>query len=182
MPGIFTLGVVLLCVLRQQDGSPVLDFATVMVHSNIWGPLFLVAAAIPLASALVSDATGFMTLVTNRLGPVFAGLPPFAIILSVVLLSLLLTNVASNTGIGLMMVPLSIPIAMQAGIHLTVAATMVIYSVSLGFVFPGASALSAIMYGSSDLTPKQIIRHISFLCGVYLLLAMIVYSLLQAVL
>ena len=58
---------------------------------------------------------------------------------------------------------------------------VIIYSASLGLMFPGASALSALLYGRDDLSAKMIISHTGVACLLYVILGIPYFCLLNAI-
>ena len=181
MPGIFGLAVVILCIIKGRAGKPLLDFPRVM-NGMIWGPLLLVGIAICLSSALTAEECGFMAFFSRVLLPFMDGKPVAFIYAFIILTAVVLTNVASNTGIGMMMVPISVPICMATGCNMNVAAIVCIYSACYGFIFPSSAAVSPLMYSNPDLTKKEILVHTSLPVFLYIVIGCIVFPVLDVVL
>ena len=178
--GLFTLGVAYLSIKKAKDGKPLMDFKQVMSAGTVWGPLLLIAAAIPIANALCSEATGFMAWVTNVLNPIFESSPTIVIYIVIILACVILTNLGSNTGIAMMMLPIAVPLALSAGANMYAVGICVIYSACFRLVLPGASAMAAMVYGVGDhLSVKDIIKYTSIICVVYIILAIPVFTLLN---
>ncbi len=169
--GVFALAVVILCFVKV-NGEPLLDFNRAVIAGVKWECIFICAAAIPIANALTSAETGFTTLCAQFIQPMVAGKGVFAIIAIIILVDLVLTNFGSNTGIAMLLIPLAIPLCQQFQISTSLMGILIIYTASMGFILPGASAVSAVLYGNNWLRPKQIIGYTSFACLVYLLLAL----------
>ncbi len=58
---------------------------------------------------------------------------------------------------------------------------VIIYSASLGLMFPGASALSALLYGQKELDAKMIISHTGIACLLYVILGIPYFCLVNAI-
>lgn len=169
--GVFAIAVVLLCFVRVK-GEPLLDFNRAVIAGVKWECIFICAAAIPIANALTSADTGFTELCSQFIQPLVAGQGVFAVVAIIIIVDLVLTNFGSNTGIAMLLIPLAIPLCQQFQISTSLMGILIIYTASMGFILPGASAVSAVLYGNDWLKPKQIIGYTSFACLVYLILAL----------
>ena len=182
--GVFGVGVAFLILLRDKDNKPVMDWFDITAKAPIWGAFFIVASAIPVASALCSEATGFMAWTSKILSPFFSNISLWLIYFIIILACLILTNLASNTGVAMMMIPLTIPLASAAGANPYMIGICVIFSSCMGLILPGASALSAAVYGMLDeqeLRMQDIIIHGGMMLLMYLVLATIVFAVLDPI-
>ncbi len=181
LPGIFGLAMVLLCVIKTKEGKPVLEFTKVMGGVS-WAPIILVGIATCLSSALTNSACGFMDFFSRTLVPLMADKSPFVVYAFVIILAVVLTNVASNMGIGMMMIPVAVPIFMAAGCNMSVAAIAVMYTACFGFILPGAAAVSPLMYSNQDLKKPEILKVTSFAVVLYIIVGVIVFPVLDLLL
>lgn len=181
LPGIFGIAVVLLCVIRTREGTPILAFGKVM-GGMVWGPILLVGIATCLSSALTAEEAGFTAFFARTLLPVMEGKPAALVYMFILITAVVLTNVASNTGISMMMIPIAAPICMAAGCNMNVAAIVCIYSSCFGFVLPGSAAVSPLMYSNADLTKGAIIKHTGTAVVLYTVIGCILFPLLDAIL
>ena len=84
----------------------------------------------------------------------------------------------------MMMIPLTIPLASAAGANPYMIGICVIFSSCMGLILPGASALSAAVYGMLDeqeLRMQDIIIHGGMMLLMYLVLATIVFAVLDPI-
>lgn len=181
LPGIFGIAVVILCAVKDREGKPILAFGQVM-NGMVWGPILLVGIATCLSSALTDQSSGFMAFFARTLLPLMEGKPVAVVYAFIIITACVLTNVASNMGIGMMMIPISVPICMAAGCNMNVAAIVCIYSACYGFILPGSAATSPLMYSNSDLTKKDILKHTSFTVLLYIVIGCIIFPILDAIL
>ena len=181
LPGIFGLAVVLLCIIKTKEGKPVLEFGKVM-SGMVWGPILLVAIATALGSALTNAGCGFTAFFSRTLGPIMEGQPVFVVYAFILIVAVVLTNLASNMGIGMMMIPVAAPICMAAGCNMNVAAMVCIYSACYGFILPGSAAVSPLMYGNQDLTKKEILKHTCLTVVLYIIIGCIIFPILDGIL
>ena len=96
-------------------------------------------------------------------------------------MALVLTNLGSNTGVALFLIAITVPLGLQMGANMGLLGIVIIYSASLGLMFPGASALSALLYGRDDLSAKMIISHTGVACLLYVILGIPYFCLLNAI-
>ena len=181
LPGIFGIAVVFLCVINNRDGKPILDFGKVM-SGMVWGPILLVGVATCLSSALTAADCGFMAFFSRVLGPVMDGKPVAFVYAFIIIIACVLTNIASNMGIGMMMIPIAVPICAAAGCNMNVAAIVCIYSACYGFILPGAAAVSPLMYSNPDLTKREILSYTTFTVVLYIVIGCIIFPILDMLL
>ncbi|MDR1753310.1 MAG: hypothetical protein LBR74_00160 [Eubacterium sp.] len=179
--GIFALAVVLLCLIRV-DGSPLLDFGEVAKSGIKWEVVFICASIIPLASALTSKETGIIELITRTVSPFFEGKSAAFVLALLIFLITAATNIGSNTGVALLFIPIAVPLAIAANLSLQVVGIAVIYSACMGFILPGASAISAVGYTNDWIAPKDMIRYASYGVLCYVVVSMPVYLILNIML
>lgn len=178
--GIYALIIAVLCLVKM-DGEPLMDFAKVSQVGVRWEPILICAAAIPIANALTSDATGILELFANILNPLFANASIPILISFILIVTLVLTNLGSNTGVALFLIAITVPLGKQMGADMGLLGIVIIYSASLGLMFPGASALSALCYGQKELDAKMIISHTGVACLIYIILGIPYFCLINAI-
>ena len=110
------------------------------------------------------------------------GKPVFVVYAFIIIVAVVLTNLASNMGIGMMMIPIAAPICLAAGCNMNVAAMVCIYSACYGFILPGSAAVSPLMYGNQDLSKKEILKHTSIAVLLYIIIGCIVFPILDGIL
>ncbi len=178
--GIYALIIAILCLVKM-DGEPLMDFAKVSQVGVRWEPILICAAAIPIANALTSDATGILDLFASILNPLFANASIPVLISFILIVTLILTNLGSNTGVALFLIAITVPLGKQMGANMGLLGIVIIYSASLGLMFPGASALSALLYGQKELDAKMIISHTGIACLLYVILGIPYFCLVNAI-
>ncbi|WP_066454428.1 SLC13 family permease [Anaerotruncus rubiinfantis] len=180
--GVFAIAVVALILIKDKNGKPILDFQKVIAPSPFWPSFMICASSIPLANALCSEGTGFMSWITRFLSPIFENSSLWVIYAVIVVASLVLTNIASCSGVAMMMLPVAVPLAVSAGANMYIVGICTIYSCLFGFILPGSSGLSAMMYGTREqqsLSVKDIIGDTSLLCAIYGIAAIIIFPILD---
>ncbi|NCB62996.1 MAG: hypothetical protein EOM52_05190, partial [Clostridia bacterium] len=178
--GIYAIIVGALCLIKVK-GKPLMDFAQVSQIGVRWEPILICAAAIPIANALTSDKTGILDLFSSILSPMFANAGISVLIIFILIVTLILTNLGSNTGVALFLIAITVPLGLQMGANMGILGIVIIYSASLGLMFPGASALSALLYGQEGLDAKMIVSHTGVACLLYVLLGIPYFCLLNVI-
>lgn len=174
--GIFALVVSFLCFIRK-DGKPLLNFKEASREIQ-WNIIFICAAAIPVASALTEKETGISQLFKGLIGPVFEGSGTFVFVASVIIISMVLTNIGSNVGMGLLLIPIIVPFIKPLGVDGSIIGIFMVYLVNIAFILPGASPIAALLHGNEWITAKDIYKYGSFIfIGYIALCALIVYPL-----
>jgi sodium-dependent dicarboxylate transporter 2/3/5 len=178
MPGLLAF-VVALMIAVKIDGKPIYDFKTYSPGAVRWEAIFIVGSISPLASAIGSQDAGVLSTIGKFAAPIFGQGNLVFILIIVILATLLLTNLLSNSGIGLLLIPIVIPILQQIGVSDGVFVVMciaLIYSVTLGVMLPGASTMAALFYTNEDLNGKDIFKYGGYMCLIYAILAIPVFA------
>lgn len=172
-PGLFAFALVVLIAVKVE-GQPLLDFKKIASSSIRWENILICAAVIPVANAVAHADAGVIATIGDVVTPYFMGKGSLFILVVVLGLSLILTNIGSNTGVGLLLIPLVIPILQQIGVSqhvFNVMSVALIYSCAHGYVLPGASAIGALLYTHEGLTTKDIVKYGVFFIVAYFILA-----------
>ncbi|WP_412470873.1 SLC13 family permease [Halobacteriovorax sp. RT-2-4] len=122
-----------------------------------WGTLLLFGSGLSLGSTLFK--TGIADFVANNLISIFSNWSFAALLVLVVGISILLTELVSNTAAANVLVPILIAAATQANYSSITAAFVVAFSCNMAFMLPVATPPNAIVYGTG-LVPMN--RMISF--------------------
>lgn len=175
--GLFAIALVALVAIKV-DGQPLLDFKKTASSSVRWENILICAAVIPVANAVAHKDAGLIATIGEVVTPYFAGKGSLFILVIVLAMALILTNIGSNTGVGLLLIPLVIPILKEIGVSehvFNVMSVALIYSCAHGYILPGASAISALLYGHDALETKDIVKYGAFFVIAYFILAVPAY-------
>ncbi len=120
-----------------------------------WGVLLLFGGGLSLAAAL--SAHGVDRFVAGH-AQALGGLPIYALLLIVALATILLSELASNTALVAVMLPIAGAIAPAVGVPAPVMLVTVTLAGSLGFMLPPATPPNAIVFASGRVTMRTMIR------------------------
>jgi len=120
-----------------------------------WGVLVLFGGGLSLAVAM--DRSGLAAwLGTRVIG--LATLPPAVLLAMVAALFIFLTEITSNTATSTMAMPLMVGVAAALGMDALVLMATAALASSMAFMLPVATPPNAIVFGSGELTIKQMAR------------------------
>jgi sodium-dependent dicarboxylate transporter 2/3/5 len=151
------LGALLLFVIpaTDRDGSrrPLLTWNE--ARQIPWDVLLLFGGGLSLAAAM--ESTGLARFLAEFLSG-FGGLPTVAIYLGLAVFVLLLSELASNTAVASMMMPIVAALAIAVGqppLALMLVAAM---AASTGFALPVATPPNTIVFGSGQVRVRDMVR------------------------
>ena len=110
-----------------------------------WDVIFLLAGLVPLGTALVK--TGAAAALAGTLSQVAGGLPPWALLFIVYVITALATEIISNNATVLLMVPVVVTSALGLGLDPTPFVLAVAYAASTSFMTPVGYQTNTMVYG-----------------------------------
>lgn len=136
-----------------------------------WGVLLLFGGGLCLGAVLkISGASDWMAQSAVIL---VAGWPLWLILLVLAIFIVALSELASNTAAAALLLPLLMPLAPSLGMEPGMVAAFVALTASCGFMLPVATPPNAIIYGSGEVTQREMMRTgfgLDILCVVVLVL------------
>lgn len=120
-----------------------------------WGIILLYGGAITLGVGM--QETGAGTWIANQIFTA-AGINPYAIILLLILITLLLTNIMSNIGAVAILIPLGLSIPPNTGITPLLASLTIALTGGLAFMFVISTPGNAITYSSGYFTTRDLLK------------------------
>lgn len=154
-PGIAIIGgIALFCIpVDRRSGTFALDWS---LASRIpWGVLLLFGGGLALAEAFV--VTGIDKQVGELVGRL-QGVHPIVVVLAVAGASVFLSEIASNTALTAMLLPVLRATASGLGISAATLLWPATYGASMAFMLPAGTPPNAIVFGAGRLTVKQMAR------------------------
>ena len=110
-----------------------------------WEIIFLMAGLIPLGTAM--EMTGTADYIAARFLDIAGGLPPLGILAMFYLFTSLVTNVISNRGSVVMMVPVAVDAAMRLGVAPFPFILAVTFGASTAYLTPVGNQVHLMVYG-----------------------------------
>ncbi|MGB4857947.1 MAG: SLC13 family permease [Dokdonella sp.] len=121
-----------------------------------WKTIFIIASLIPLGLAM--DSTGAATWMAQEIMVHLGNLPQWALQACIAILALLFSQVISNVGATVMMVPMAINIALASGGNPAAYAMIVAISTSNTFLLPSASPVLLVVAGPGGYRSADFLR------------------------
>ena len=150
-------GAVLLFVLsgRTREGvrRPLLTWSE--ARTIPWDVLFLFGGGLSLAAAM--EATGLARWLGGTMSGL-AGAPPIVIYAGLALIVLVLSELASNTAVATMAMPVAATLAEAVGQPPVLLMLVAALAASTGFALPIATPPNTIVFGSGQVTVRQMAR------------------------
>lgn len=142
------------------DNKPIIDFREIASRYIIWDVYFLVAMAMVISGALTEDATGIKPFLTEILNPLLGGQSPLAFTSILVIFSMLITNVANNAVMGVLLMPIVYTFSLQNGANPMAIATLITFALHVAILTPAASPYAAILIGNKDwVDQKDVLKY-----------------------
>lgn len=159
-----TLGITILCVvvlmILQDGGKPVLQYGLVAKKCFNWGIYFMVGAAVYAANAVSNKATGITAFLLDYLQPLLGDKPVFVFIFLLLAFALITTNFANNAGMAVVLLPVVMAFADQYPTVNTVVICMSItMMVFVAILTPAASPYCGMLHARTDaVSLKEIVK------------------------
>lgn len=131
------LVVLILFSIIRFDGEPILNIAETCGKIN-WMVVLLLAGIMLIASAMGEDTTGIAAWVMEKVAPIVQGMSPFTMVALMCAMSVILTNIANNIPVGIVLITIGVPLSLQMGINPFITAAAVSISANLAFTIPPA--------------------------------------------
>lgn len=129
------LVVIVLFAIVRFDGKPVLDIPACCSKIN-WLVVFLLAGIMMIASAMGEDTTGISAWVMQVVAPMVSGLSPMMLVVLMCVISIILTNIANNIPVGIVLITIGVPLSLQIGANPFIIAVAVSFCSNLAFTIP----------------------------------------------
>lgn len=139
------LVVLVLFAIVRFDGKPVLDIAECCKKIS-WLMVLLLAGIMMIATAMGEATTGISDWVMMVFAPMVEGLSPFAMVALMAVISVVLTNIANNIPVGIVLITIGVPLCLQMGINPFITAVAVSVGSNLAYTIPPAFVPVGICY------------------------------------
>lgn len=159
--GLFGTGcLVIVCMLIVHvDGQPLMNFDKMVARGLPWGAIFLMGLVLPLSNIITSEQTGINQLFANLLEPLTA-FPHYLFVAVLLLIAALLTNVANNISIALIILPILCSFSATQGLNASALVVLLIIATHLAILTPAACPFAGLMFGNTSwLRPTDVLKY-----------------------
>lgn len=158
-----------LCIIRV-DGKSLVNFRELAHKKIAWELVFLSGMALAISGYLTRPETGITELLTQFLNPIFLDRSPVIFVLLLCFLAVLLTNVANNGVIAMLIMALSCLYVGSYEMNPAIVVILLSYCTNIAFLLPASSMFGALAHGNEWLTAKEIYIYAIFVAIVAVLL------------
>lgn len=147
--GVVMAFIVGLCLFKV-DNKPIINVKDIMGRYVSWDVYFLVAMAMAISGALTAKTTGIQEFIIQALNPVLGGLSPFAFTAVILVFAMLITNIANNGVMGVLLMPIIYTFSLQNGVNAMAITTATIFALHIAILTPAASPFAAMLIGNTE--------------------------------
>ncbi len=152
VPGLSMIAFVAFCIVRV-DGNSIVDLKYLAGNKVSWDLPVLLACVMAVSAALTDDMTGVKPFMQSLLNPILGGMSPFVLFAVVAIVCIILTNLANNGVVALLL--LSIVYITLANMNIPnigyFVSTLACLS-QVAFLIPGSSLYGALLHGNEWLS------------------------------
>ena len=142
-----------LAMIWKVEGEPVLNKKTAPGYFY-WDLILVVASAMVVAGQITSEAAGITPMIGQLMAPLF-GLPSYAFLLALGVITFLLTNFANNVAVTITMMTVAMSMAAQIDFNLQVALMVITVYGVIGLLTPAGSVNGAMIHAHEFTTTKS---------------------------
>jgi di/tricarboxylate transporter len=150
----WVLLMIAIAMVWHVDGQPVLDKKKAPAFFY-WDLILVVAVAMVVANQLTNASTGVTAMIGQLMAPLF-GLPDYAFLLALGIITFVATNFANNVAVTITMMTIAMTMAAQLpGMNLQVALLVITVYGVIGLLTPAGSVNGAMIHAHAFTTTKS---------------------------
>ena len=175
--GMFGIIAMVLCVMmlmKREDGSPFLNFH-VSASKIGWDPVLMVAFIMVISSYMNIEATGISQTLMGLLMP-FTTLNPVVFIFVALLFAAILTNVATNLIVIVLVMPVLYNFAGMVGLNATGLMCLLFVCSHLAIATPAASPVAGISMTAGEILDAKTFMKYALIVVPILFVALLVFG------
>ncbi|HBV86069.1 MAG TPA: citrate transporter [Desulfosporosinus sp.] len=154
------MGFIIALCMFKVDNKPIIDFKEIIGRYVTWDVYFLVCMAMAISGALTGEGTGIKEFMTHELNPLLGGRSIVAFAAILLIFSMIITNIANNGVMGVLLMPIIYTFSMQNGANPMAITTAVIFALHIAILTPAASPYSAILIGNKEwVDQKDVVKY-----------------------
>ena len=149
------LAIVVLALVRM-DGKPILNVPAAM-KEVAWPPIIFAGTVSVFATPLSADNTG----ISPWLGNIFSfvnGLPPFAVVVILMVFAIIMTNLLSNTVTMVLFFNIGVIVLANGNTNMGVFTIIIALAASMASLTPSAAVPSPLFFGPGHVTMKNTLK------------------------
>lgn len=160
-----------ICFLKDENGEPVNKFSE-LAKGISWDVILLMAATVPICSAIEATETGIMATFMTMIMPIVSSVGAFGFMALVIIVLGLITQFTHNFILLIVFGPVLANLAVNYGISPIVFCCVFMFMIMTAVATPGASANSAMVFGNTEWVDS---KHALQLGWMFVIVALLVY-------
>ena len=143
------LVVLILMMVRKEDGTPFFNYPYCASKGVSWEGLFMTAFILPIAQFMTGEGTG----ISEALGMIFAPMTQFSPIIflvMVMMIAALLTNFANNVVLACIIMPVVVQFSGVVGLPMIGACVLLFMLTQFALFTPGASPIVGMAFSKNE--------------------------------
>lgn len=165
----------ILVALKDDNGKPILDFASVMEKDFSWPTFWLCGVAILIGSVLTNEKTGVTPFLNVMLSPIFNGMSGMMFTVVLLVMTVILTNTCNSLVVGMILQPVILTYCAGNGVNPGPIISIMIFTVLLtAACTPAASPFAAMLFGNERIGAANVYKRTLVWVAVELILILVV--------
>lgn len=146
-------------LFKKEDGTPLLDFEAMASKGMSWSIILMTAYIMTISNYLTAEGTGITETIMALLEPM-THLSPLVFIALAMLFITIVTNLANNMILTIMLMPVIGTFALQVGIDPIGVTLLTFLMAQMAMATPAASPIVGVMYAQdSFVKPKDLMKY-----------------------
>jgi sodium-dependent dicarboxylate transporter 2/3/5 len=151
------IGVAVMAIIRV-GGKPLLDISEAMKKFP-FQIFFMIAGVMMISSCMGEETVGINAWLAQALAPMISNMNAFGLVVFLTVASILITNVSNNVPVGILMITVGVPMALQIGISPGMVAVAVTICSGLAYTIPPAFIPIGICYADPFGGPARTLKY-----------------------
>lgn len=175
MYGLCTGTIIVMTLLKKEDGSPLLDFNR-LAKTMSWDIVVLTAFIMVLSNLMSSPDAGISASFNMLLQPL-TQLSPYVFIITILAFGCFVTNFANNLVLTILLMPMTVQFASMVGMEPLGVICLLFFACQMALGTPGGSPVTAIMFAQSEWVKPAAMMKYAFMMLPMLFIAMVALGL-----
>ena len=149
----FGIAVIFTCVMmlfKDENGKTLLNFNLMAAKGMAWDPILLTAYIMAISVYLTTAETGVSATLGSLLQPM-TQFPPMVFVIVAMLFGTIVTNVANNLILTIIIMPVLVNFAGQVGLDAVGLVLLLFVTTQMALATPGASPITGIAYSYTSI-------------------------------
>lgn len=138
-----------LMLLKKEDGTKFFDFPSFASKGISWEAIFMTSFIMPMSNFLTAEGTGIKEFLVQILQPM-TSLSPYIFIVAIMVFAALVTNLANNVVLAVMILPVVITFSGQMGLSPIAISCLLFVVTQLALFTPGASVFAGMVFSNTE--------------------------------